>query len=343
MSAADPAAAAAFKAAVHQLEAAIPGLNATKYLSVAGFVILLYDHLLLFGDETRVIWPARWSWSKALFLFNRYSVPLCLIVTTHQISGISAAGLSDTFCKTWLSMVTFMCAITLAIANVFVVQRVYALWGRSRRILMVLTPIFTLVYISTIVSAAFAVIAMLPHVTYSPFVKTCIIDERPILFIAAYAVPICFDIFLFSLTCWNAFDRPRHMQTAIVKQLYRDGVVYFVALLSLRLFNILIVSLAPIAYVQFGVYFIWSMITALINRMLITISRTVTVRNHESNDPSSLLTPNEPLQSPPFELSEMMSMDEVDSSFMDLSFDPKSHTAPQLPMPVPMRVTFSNS
>jgi hypothetical protein len=87
------------------------------------------------------------------------------------------------------------------------------------------------------------------HISYSPFVRTCIIDQKPTLFMAAYGVPvrtpppltfrkhglkyhcpekICFDIFLFSLTCWNAFDRPRHMQTAIVRQLYRDGVVYFV-------------------------------------------------------------------------------------------------------------------
>ena len=36
------------------------------------------------------------------------------------------------------------------------------------------------------------------------------------------------DIVVFVLTCWNALARPRHMHTAITKQLVTDGVVYFV-------------------------------------------------------------------------------------------------------------------
>ena len=65
-----------------------------------------------------------------------------------------------------------MCAITLSIANgarsappraracspretVFVVQRVYALWGRSKRILMMLCPVFVIVNTANLVDTGF--------------------------------------------------------------------------------------------------------------------------------------------------------------------------------------------
>lgn len=35
------------------------------------------------------------------------------------------------------------------------------------------------------------------------------------------------DILIFALTWWNAFDRPRHMQTRLLKQLVTDGAFYF--------------------------------------------------------------------------------------------------------------------
>ncbi|KAF8585799.1 hypothetical protein K439DRAFT_1022874 [Ramaria rubella] len=264
MSAAEQAA-----AQLQELSVIIQGLTVTKYLSAAGFIVLLYDHLLLFGDETQYIWRAKWSWSKALFLFNRYTVPFCITITTYQLSGLSGTGLST---EAWLVISPLLGAASLAIANVFVVQRVYALWSRSKQMLKLTVTVFVLVYIATLVLTVLAIVELRPLISYSPIIGTCVISQKPKMFIGAFSVPLFFDIFLFMLTCWNAFDRPRHMHTAIVKQLYFDGVVYFIVLSSLRLFNICVVAAAPLAYMQLGVYFIWAMITATINRMLITVS-----------------------------------------------------------------------
>ncbi|KAF8479465.1 hypothetical protein JB92DRAFT_1785700 [Gautieria morchelliformis] len=204
------AAAQAQAAALHQLEITLPGLDATKYLSAAGFVILLYDHMLLFSDEIRLIWQARLSWPKILFL------------------------------------TAFLTTVSLGIATVFVVQRVYALWGRSKQILAILIPAFATVYILAFFFAGLSTIRLIPHISYNPFVKTCIADERPTLLIAGFAAPVAFDIFLFVLTWLNALSRPRHMHTALVSQLHVDGAVFFVSLLTLRLFNIIVVAVAPV-------------------------------------------------------------------------------------------------
>ncbi|KAF8486498.1 hypothetical protein JB92DRAFT_3024659 [Gautieria morchelliformis] len=183
--------------------------------------------------------------------------------------GIS--GPSPTSCRGWWSMITIVTIISLAVNNAFVAQRVYVLWGHSRRVLLTVVTTFIVVY-ACVVAAAIINIVLLGDTMYSTILGTCAMTQRPTLFIAAFAVPIVFDIILFLLTLVNVLDRPRRMHTRLVKQLYTDGAVYFVITLSLRLFNMLIISKANVAYVLLGVFFLPSTVTVVINRMLITIT-----------------------------------------------------------------------
>lgn len=76
--------------------------NATRYLSgmcslqrrfahymlnaftiAVGLVFLLYDHALTFSDEVELVWKAKPSFAKRLFLFNRYLVAGCLIAVAY--------------------------------------------------------------------------------------------------------------------------------------------------------------------------------------------------------------------------------------------------------------------
>ncbi|KAG7087663.1 hypothetical protein E1B28_013611 [Marasmius oreades] len=71
-------------------------LRASIYVSAAGLVMLIYDHILTFSDEVELIWRARWTTPKALFLILRYFVPPTLIIHMHQFSGLSDAGVNNT-------------------------------------------------------------------------------------------------------------------------------------------------------------------------------------------------------------------------------------------------------
>lgn len=51
--------------------------------AAVGLVILLYDHVLTFVDEVRLVWRAPRSFPKYAFLFNRYLVLACLLVVTY--------------------------------------------------------------------------------------------------------------------------------------------------------------------------------------------------------------------------------------------------------------------
>ena len=52
-------------------------------LLAIGLVMLFYDHLLTFDDEVRLVWKAKPSMAKKLFLLNRYVVLGVLIAQAY--------------------------------------------------------------------------------------------------------------------------------------------------------------------------------------------------------------------------------------------------------------------
>ncbi|KAF7315685.1 hypothetical protein MIND_00084100 [Mycena indigotica] len=106
----------------------------TRYVNAAAFVILLYDHLLTLGTEISLIWPAKLTSAKALFLYVRYVVPCAMILYTVQLSGLaSSLTLSDAvssvlviissrsnhyqFCRWWMSFAAFIGWAAVASSN----------------------------------------------------------------------------------------------------------------------------------------------------------------------------------------------------------------------------------
>lgn len=49
-----------------------------------GCVVLLWDHLLTFRDEIEYMWKLPLEFSKAVFLFNRYFVEVCLCFSLYS-------------------------------------------------------------------------------------------------------------------------------------------------------------------------------------------------------------------------------------------------------------------
>lgn len=57
--------------------------GADGFIVAVGLVFLLYDHALTFSDEVELVWKAKPSFAKHLFLFNRYLVAGCLIAVAY--------------------------------------------------------------------------------------------------------------------------------------------------------------------------------------------------------------------------------------------------------------------
>ncbi|VDB96530.1 unnamed protein product [Peniophora sp. CBMAI 1063] len=80
---------------VETLEQFIFNSKICIYVSMAGLVMILYDHMLTFADEVELIWKAPRSIARTLFLINRYCVPAMVIGSMHAFSAISQSTFVD--------------------------------------------------------------------------------------------------------------------------------------------------------------------------------------------------------------------------------------------------------
>ncbi|KIJ23811.1 hypothetical protein M422DRAFT_275537 [Sphaerobolus stellatus SS14] len=309
--------------------------DAASHSTAVGLIILLYDHILLLPDEIELVWSAAPGWPKYLFLVSRYSVPVFILVAAHATSAISTAGLSPAFvphqilikdlsCKGWVVCVGLGSATSLFICNVFAVQRVDALWGRSTRIRWMMLPLFGITYIGAAILGLYGMFQgdfkdLIGHhaLGYTNILGTCLVTVRLRYGILGYALPIIFDVWIFVLICWNALDRPRHLHTTIIKQLYIDGALYFVVTIALRLFNVVVLKASnPIPnwgsstlfkdYTRYDLTpmspysFLWAIIPAIMNRMVIKVTKKIV--DPSGGLPYSLVLRREPAVAPLFQL-----------------------------------------
>ena len=57
--------------------------NAEFFCIAVGLMVLLYDHVLTFGDEVQYVWSAPATYAKYIFLLNRYVVLGTLLAVAY--------------------------------------------------------------------------------------------------------------------------------------------------------------------------------------------------------------------------------------------------------------------
>ncbi|KAG8717796.1 hypothetical protein FRC08_006629 [Ceratobasidium sp. 394] len=98
---------------VSQVSTYVAHLVATRHLTFAGYVVLLYDHLLTLDDEIELIWSRPGNAVSVIFLANRYMTPLVLAVDVYDKGGL-ARHLTIPYCRTWFIMEGYLNFLLLA-------------------------------------------------------------------------------------------------------------------------------------------------------------------------------------------------------------------------------------
>ncbi|KAH7912113.1 hypothetical protein BJ138DRAFT_1112644 [Hygrophoropsis aurantiaca] len=279
-------------------------LRACQYVSAAGLVVLLWDHLLTFSDEVRLIWGARWSVPKILFLFNRYIVPIAMIIQTYGVflrsltkyptqwrwlgfSGVASPHLTNReiylfttpldftiwfSCKTWTSAATILGILSIGTSNFLVLLRLWVLWDRRYRMMIWTLSLFVLTQVAALGSTVYLITQMIPVLVFIPSMQVCLLTEK-VDFALLWYPGIAFEVMIFVTTLWNAVDRPRVHNIQMAKVFYRDGSAYFFILFGLRLVNLILAIAAPLSLIFLGVFFIWCSVNVTLTRLIINLRR----------------------------------------------------------------------
>ncbi|KAF8129077.1 hypothetical protein EV363DRAFT_1166787, partial [Boletus edulis] len=242
-----------------------------RYLLAVGLVILLWDHVLTLPDEVELIWRAKLSIPKVLFLLNRYVVPLAMAILSNEFSGVTPyLSLPVSTCKVCYAIAVAVGMLSIATSNFLILLRLWVLWDRSPRLVFVTLMFFIVTQLLALSFVGYVIYDMLPTMFFHPVLRICIPRHKP-KFVMLWTPGIVFELVVFLTAVWNALDRPRSRNVRVSKIMYRDGSLYFFVLL--RLLNLLLCTVAPGSLTFLGVFFIWSISNITLARFIFNLRR----------------------------------------------------------------------
>ncbi|KAJ7495966.1 hypothetical protein B0H11DRAFT_2001321 [Mycena galericulata] len=266
-------------------ETAYNEIQITRYVNAAAFVVLLYDHLLSLGSEIKLIWPAKATSAKVLFLFIRYMVPCAITIYTVQLTGLSHITLSDNFCRWWMSCAAFAGWATVATSNFLILLRLWVIWDRDRKLMFYTGLCFIIAQTAGLVCASVLVWQMRPQLVWNSDFRMCSFIKKPPPVAILWAPGTAFEIILCGTTWWHALNQPRSSNVALAAAIYRDGFVYFLFLLCLRITNTALAFAAPKGLFFVAMFPVWCATTTTTCRLIIKLRQISEDQVESCSDP----------------------------------------------------------
>ncbi|KAG2055197.1 hypothetical protein BDR06DRAFT_1007105 [Suillus hirtellus] len=138
----------------------ISSYRVSSYFIVVASTSVIYDWVLTFGLEVELVWKQRWSLITVLFLSVRYlgisyavlsvlfNVPTISMTDAFNIMTATAVSFILTIAVDWIAMVV------TAMLGLIMLVRLYAMYQRSRKVLIPLVVIFVTAIIFVGVASA---------------------------------------------------------------------------------------------------------------------------------------------------------------------------------------------
>ncbi|KAJ7642815.1 hypothetical protein B0H17DRAFT_1216357 [Mycena rosella] len=231
-------------------EAVLHDVLILRYISAAGLTL---------------IWSAKFTSSKFLFLAMRYLVPGVMITQTIQLAGLSNVLLSNEFCKAWMTFIVLVGWVTIAISNWFALLRAWVLWDRNRTFIISTLLFFTAMHATTLALALIGVAHMINTLYFEPFLQLC--GFSAFSDIGVVWIPeLLFAFVMLMAMGWKVRMRPKTL-----KGLHEDGFGFCLARLTLA--NTVVFLAARITLMFCLLFFMWCFTTTTTCRMILGLRR----------------------------------------------------------------------
>lgn len=180
------------------------------------------------------------------------------------------------------------CAMSLvAIAQIIMILRVYALYRRSKRVLALLLTMLSAQMVVIGFGLSTGVRVHLP-----PGFPGCVLTGKNQWIVTLWAAPLCTDSVIFGMTLWRSLRyRKKYGRFRTIDTILRDGSLYFLVIFSVNLMNCLIYLLAPSDLRALGARFSQTLTSMLISRLQLNLRQ---IRNPSYIDQGSQEPPPHP-------------------------------------------------
>ncbi|KAI8986735.1 hypothetical protein BD414DRAFT_529044 [Trametes punicea] len=208
-----------------------------NYLHLAGVVVLYYDYFLTFGEEYYRVWKNPRTISSILFFVNRY-LPVLGDVAVN--TGNFYIFSNEHSCRQYAFFRQLLLVINQVVVCFILFLRTYALYGRDRRILVLVVGVgATLLGV-----CCWSIVGQHQGVELRGGCHLKADHMTAVRLAVSWESLFLFDLLIFTLTVCKTFkERFKHRITSgrhdIISLILRDGAMYFAVMASVNFLNTL--------------------------------------------------------------------------------------------------------
>ncbi|ESK85357.1 Nbs1 [Moniliophthora roreri MCA 2997] len=198
--------------------------------------LLVYDWICTLDQEVVHIWskPGPWSLGSVIFLFNRYMPFVDIFLSIHLTFGTPAPSSAE--CLLLMKATSWLTFTGLALSEFVLMLRTYALWERSRRVLLAFIAMFAILVIPGIIVTQMEVRSL--QFGPSTDISCQLIEASNIVFVSYLLLLFC-ETIIAGLTLVKGYQHLRRTRSRWVVRLYKDGLFFYIYLCLLSLGNII--------------------------------------------------------------------------------------------------------
>ncbi|KAJ8697741.1 hypothetical protein PTI98_004515 [Pleurotus ostreatus] len=205
-------------------------MRQSSYIPIASGALLGYDYILTVYDERNLVWQAKWSVGKVLFLLTRYPTFVDVgMAIYHNI----APSIPPETCVLLYNVSGWMVIIGMIIAEIIMVIRVWALWGNSKIVGAILVVLSIIGVVVTAISYALfsGSLEFIATDTIAPGLIGCLPGRGTNIVFIGYLVLMAYEALVMILLLLKGVQHFRHVSTRFLYAFYQDGIVYYGVLL----------------------------------------------------------------------------------------------------------------
>ncbi|KAJ6455430.1 hypothetical protein C8R45DRAFT_1222528 [Mycena sanguinolenta] len=243
----------------------------SRYVFLAGFVILVYDHLLTLKDEVKYVWSTKLRPSTCWFFAMRYAG----LIGNITVAMWHFADVSQESCINLQWAWTFLIVLLETLIEVTLAIRVFAMYGLNKWILGILLCAAGFIFGSGLLAMVDFGKDPGRHDLMTAFNGCATILPRSSarLPAAVWEATVMCDILVFVLTVRKAFMQ-RHsviFSGSLIQRMATDGTMYFGIIILSNLANVFSFYLGDVLIAGFLSWFTTSLSLALLSRLMLNL------------------------------------------------------------------------